>query len=118
MNKFFRFSLIAAALASMSTSAGAQDYAAFREGLIDGIRSGNMEGNGETTTGFDASGWFKADHFRLKRVSDTTTGMVSEKLTVNSKKPSPTYDLQGWGYAQGKVYIRNGKKFIKDNHRL
>lgn len=92
------------------------------EDLRFGIRSGNMEGNGETTTGFDASGWFKVDHFRLKKVSDKTTGMVSEKLTVNSEKPSPTYDLQGRrvhstlnsqsSTLNKGIYIQNGRKII------
>lgn len=84
------------------------------EDLRLGIRSGNRRNNGTHST--DNSGWFKVDNFRIYKAK--TTGVGSEKFKVNNEKPAPTYDLQGRGYAQGKVYIRNGKKFIKDNHRL
>ena len=98
--------------------------------LTLGIRSGNMEGNGETTTGFDASGWFKADHFRLKRVSDTTTGIPTPQPHSSLLTPHSSflYDLQGrrvnttccpqQAAIKKGIYIQNGKKYINTNTKL
>ena len=89
-----------------------------------GIRSGNMEGNGETTTGFDASGWFKADHFRIKRVSEAGLLPIAH---ISNDSPwewtggvhaSSLYDLQGRRIKSRAskpkgIYIINNRKILE-----
>ena len=87
-----------------------------------GIRSGNMEGNGATTTGFDASGWFKADHFTIKKVADKhLTGITPYPNDQTTKQPNDhpsIYDLQGRPIntqhpsPNTPIIIVNGKKVI------
>lgn len=88
------------------------------EALKLGIRSGNMEGNGTTTTGFDPSGWFKADNFRIKKVSGKDGSGTGAVNTEERQWPVGTYDLTGRrvnpeAEPAGTVLVREGKKYIK-----
>ena len=96
-------------------------YTRIEEGepLKLGIRSGNMEGNGQTTSGFDPSGWFKVDNFRIKKVSDENTSGIVTASSKDREWPSGTYDLTGRRVSRtaeqprGTILIKNGKKIIK-----
>lgn len=95
------------------------------EALTLGIRSGNRRNNGTHST--DNAGWFKVDDFHVFKGSET--GVLSEKINVNSEKLAPMYDLQGrrithipslsplpkggvGGRPGAGIYILNGKKVI------
>ena len=83
-----------------------------------GIRSGNMEGNGQTTSGFDPSGWFKVDNFRIKRVSGADSSGINGACLQHKEWPMDTYDISGRKVVgedevHGTILIKNGKKIIK-----
>ena len=91
------------------------------EDLRLGIRSDNRRSDGTPHPEYK-NGWFKCDYFRINKIDDATTGMLSafnaQRPTLNSET---IYDLQGRkiGNRQSAssklmrdIYIKNGKKIV------
>lgn len=85
-----------------------------------GIRTSNKKGGGKTATGNDPTGWFKVDHFQIKKMPSMTDniGIIQEQQGGTDDR---IYSINGVLMGRGAlnklhlpkgIYISNGRKFV------
>lgn len=101
-------------------------YVAIHEGdsLQVGIKTSNRKGNGTIATGNDPTGWFKADHFRIRKVaelSDIHSNISQPTQPLQQQKTNGIYNMLGQKVSDKEsdikslpkgIYIVNGRKII------
>ena len=80
------------------------------ESLSLGIRTSCLKPDGTQASSSESTGWFKADHFRIERVTDDETSVrtIDNRLKTTDNK---FYNLLGQQISNvpNGLYIQNGK---------